>query len=180
MARITYITGGARSGKTGYAQALVERTAARQGLAKIYIATAQAWDEEMADRIKRHQSERGPDWTTAEAPDNLPQKITELSDSGTILLVDCLTLWLTNILLAERDLDAERQALVAALAEAPGPVVLVSNEVGMGIVPENALARRFRDEAGWVNQAVAKQADKAVLVASGLPVILKDNKQTSE
>lgn len=178
MTGIIYVCGGARSGKTGYAQKIVEEMAAGQGLAKIYVATAQAWDEEMADRIKRHQGERGPDWQTAEAPMDLPAKILELSNPETILLVDCLTLWLTNILLAERDIDAERIALVAAIEGAKGPVVVVSNEVGMGIVPENALARRFRDEAGWVNQAVANTADKAVLVASGLPVILKDNNTT--
>ncbi|RED47668.1 bifunctional adenosylcobinamide kinase/adenosylcobinamide-phosphate guanylyltransferase [Aestuariispira insulae] len=178
MTGIIYVCGGARSGKTGYAQKMVEEIAATAGLAKIYIATAQAWDAEMADRIQRHQSERGPDWQTAEAPMDLPEKILELSNPETILLVDCLTLWLTNILLAERNIDAQRIALVAAIEGAKGPVVLVSNEVGMGIVPENALARRFRDEAGWVNQAVAKAADKAVLVASGLPVILKDNNVT--
>ena len=175
MSGIVFVTGGARSGKTGHALEIVEELSRKTGAAKIYLATAQAWDDEMKDRIQRHKLERGPDWSTLEEPMELVRTIREHSRKDTILLVDCLTLWLTNILLADADIDAERKALVAALGEAKGPIVLVSNEVGLGIVPENKLARRFRDEAGWLNQAVAKRAEKAVLIASGLPLVLKDS-----
>lgn len=172
-ADITLVLGGARSGKTAHALRLTEDWGA--GRQKVYVATAQAFDDEMRERIERHQKERDESWTTVEAPDNLPAVIRRHAAPDKVLLVDCLTLWLSNCMLAERDLDAERQALVAALGEANGPVVLVSNEVGLSIVPENKLARRYRDEAGWTNQAVAAIAAEVIFVAAGLPLTLKDN-----
>lgn len=173
-APVTLILGGARSGKTAHALSVTEELAAGQRQ-KVYVATAQAFDEEMRDRIDRHKEERDASWSTLEAPDNLPAIIRDHATDDRVLLVDCLTLWLSNAMLAERDIDAERQSLVAALRDAAGPVVLVSNEVGLSIVPENKLARRFRDEAGWTNQAVAAAADKVIFVAAGLPLTLKDN-----
>lgn len=172
-AKITLILGGARSGKTAHALTVTEALA--DGRRKTYIATAQAFDDEMRDRIDRHRQERDESWVTLEAPENLPQVIRAHAGLDKVLLVDCLTLWLSNCMLAERDLDAERQALVVALGEAAGPVVLVSNEVGLSIVPENKLARRYRDEAGWTNQAVAAIAERVIFVAAGLPLTLKDN-----
>lgn len=170
MARyVHFVTGGARSGKSRFAQRLAEELPAE----RLFIATAEAWDEEMAERIARHRADRGPAWSTVEAPYDLPATIAAADRSDRVLLVDCLTLWASNLILAERDVDPAVDALVAALRDASGAVVLVSNEVGMGIVPDNALARRFRDVAGTINQRVAAIADRATLVVSGLPVALK-------
>jgi adenosylcobinamide kinase / adenosylcobinamide-phosphate guanylyltransferase len=163
------VLGGARSGKSRLAQARAEAFAGELR----FVATGQAFDAEMADRIARHRADRGPRWRTVEAPLDLSEAIAEHSRHDTLLLVDCLTLWTSNLLLAERDIPAATQALVVALGRAPGPVIMVANEVGLGIVPDNALARRFRDAAGLVNQAVAQVADEVVLVAAGLPLILK-------
>lgn len=164
------VLGGARSGKTARALALAEGC----GLAPVYLATAQAFDAEMEDRIARHQAERGPEWMTIEAPLDLAQAIAMESAASRVLLVDCLTLWLSNLLFAERDLEAEGAALVAALNGAPGPVIVVSNEVGLSIVPENALARRFRDAQGRLNQTVAGCVARVEFVAAGLPLVLKE------
>lgn len=170
-----FVLGGARSGKTAHGLSLCEMWHAERGLTPVYVASAQAYDTEMTDRIERHKAERGPHWRTVEAPTALAQAIRTESTPTTCLLVDCLTLWLTNLMLAEmpQDLDAASTELVAALREAEGPVVLVSNEVGLGIVPENALARRFRDEAGRLNQTVAAASDRVVFVAAGIPMVLK-------
>lgn len=176
---VTFVLGGARSGKTRHGLALCEALHADRGLTPVYIATAQAFDGEMEERIALHKAERGPAWRTVEAPGSKPDDLTGAirreSTDRTCLLVDCLTLWLTNLMLGGDtiDLDAARQELVAALGEAKGPIVIISNEVGLGIVPENALARRFRDEAGRLNQTVAAAADRVVLVAAGLPLTLK-------
>ncbi len=172
---VTFVLGGARSGKTRHGLSLCDDLHAQHGMDPVYVATAQAFDTEMEDRIASHRDERGPAWRTVEAPIDLPAAIRRECGPGTCLLVDCLTLWLTNLMLAEAafDCDAARAKLVAALGDATGPVVMISNEVGQGIVPENALARRFRDEAGRLNQAVAAAADRVVLVAAGLPLILK-------
>ncbi len=172
---VTFVLGGARSGKTRHGLSLCEAYHADRGMDPVYVATAQAFDGEMEDRIAAHKQERGAAWRTVEAPTALAEAIRRESGSGACLLVDCLTLWLTNLMLgdAEADLDAARQELVAALGEATGPVVVISNEVGLGIVPENALARRFRDEAGRTNQTIAAAADRVVLVAAGLPLTLK-------
>ena len=163
------VIGGARSGKSRYAQARAEALA----LEPVYVATAQAFDAEMALRIARHQADRGPQWRTVEAPLALAETIAVLATANRVLLVDCLTLWLTNLILGEHDPVAARAALLDSLRAAAGPIVLVTNEVGLGIVPENALARRFRDEAGWLNQALAAVVDEVQLVTAGLPLRLK-------
>jgi len=165
---LTLVVGGARSGKSR----LAERLVTESGRPRRYIATAQAWDEEMADRIARHRADRGADWTTVEAPLDLPTALAA-AQSDEAVLVDCATLWLSNHLLAEHDLDAEGAALLAALAACPAPVVLVSNEVGWGIVPDNALARAFRDAQGRLNQQIAARADLVLGVMAGLPMVLK-------
>lgn len=167
------VLGGARSGKTRHALDIVENLHRDLKLAPVYIATAQAFDDEMTDRIDRHKAERGPHWTTLEAPRELAAALRESADSGKVVLVDCLTLWINNLMLAERDPEVEVEDLVAALNAAPGPVIVVSNEVGLSIVPENALARRFRDVQGRLNQIVAKAADRVEFIAAGLPLRLK-------
>lgn len=166
---LTFVLGGARSGKTRYA---LDQALARPAQRRIMIATAQALDAEMAARIARHRAERGEEWITWEAPLELAQAVGRLQ-AGDVAVVDCLTLWLSNQLLADADLDRKVAELTAALAASAGELWVVSNEVGQGIVPDNALARRFRDEAGWMNQAVAAAAGRAVLVSAGLPLVLK-------
>lgn len=168
LPRLTLVVGGARSGKSAFAERLV----ARSGRARRYIATAEAWDDEMRDRISRHQRDRDGLWTTVEAPLDLSSALAKaLPDEA--VLIDCATLWLTNHLLADHDLAAEATALVASLGCCPAPVVIVSNETGWGIVPENALARRFRDEQGRLNQRLATEAGLVVTVIAGLPLVLK-------
>ncbi|NPD14181.1 bifunctional adenosylcobinamide kinase/adenosylcobinamide-phosphate guanylyltransferase [Xinfangfangia sp. D13-10-4-6] len=165
---LTLITGGARSGKSAWAEALARHS----GLRRRYIATAQAFDAEMAERIRQHQTDRGPDWETFETPfDAAPALAAAPADSVT--LFDCATLWLTNHLLAENDLAQETKVLLIALAAAQGPVIMVTNEVGQGIVPADALSRRFRDAQGRLNQQLAAQADLVVAVMCGLPLALK-------
>ncbi|MDM7956094.1 bifunctional adenosylcobinamide kinase/adenosylcobinamide-phosphate guanylyltransferase [Blastomonas sp.] len=166
---LTFITGGARSGKSMRAQMLAE---SQEG-DLVYLATAQAFDDEMTDRIARHQADRDARWRTVECPIDLPETIAREAGEGRVLLVDCLTLWTSNLLLGEHDFAAASQQLLGALASANSPVILVSNEVGMGIVPDNALARQFRDMAGRLNQQVAAIADRAELVVSGLSLTLK-------
>jgi len=139
----------------------------------VYVATAEAHDREMAVRIAEHRRRRDGRWRTVEAPLDLPGAVAVHGSDGQALLIDCLTLWLTNVMLAGRDLVTEQQRLVTALHDADGPVVVVSNEVGFGIVPDNALARKFRDAQGRLNMQVAAIADRAVLIAAGLPLILK-------
>ena len=166
---VTLVLGGARSGKSAHAEALI----AKLGGTPVYVATAEAGDAEMAERIAAHRARRGEGWTTVEAPIALAEALRTQARTGNAVLVDCLTIWLSNLLFAARDVDGEVDALMAALGEAAGPVVLVSNEVGLGIVPENALARAFRDHAGRLNQRVAAAADRVVLVTAGLPMTLK-------
>lgn len=166
---VTLVLGGARSGKSRYAEGLVTA----QGGPWVYIATARVWDDEMAERVAHHRGDRGPGWTTVEEPLELTGALRAHAADGTGVLVDCLTLWLTNLMMAEADIDAETAALTAALAGLPGRIVLVSNEVGMGIVPDNALARRFRDHAGRLHQAVAALAPRVVLTIAGLPIFAK-------
>jgi adenosylcobinamide kinase / adenosylcobinamide-phosphate guanylyltransferase len=165
---LTLVIGGARSGKSRFAEGLITAT----HRPRRYIATAEAWDDEMRARILQHCQDRGADWTTAEAPLDLPGALAR-AQSHEAVLVDCATLWLTNHLLAEHDLKAEAAQLITALAACPAPVVIVSNEVGWGIVPENALARRFRDAQGRLNQGLAQAADLVVTVIAGLPLVLK-------
>ena len=161
--QITFVLGGARSGKSRHAEALLTA----QPPPWRYVSTGQAFDSEMAERIAAHQAQRLPGWETAAAPLDLPGGL----DTPLPVLVDCLTLWVSNLLLAGREPDWP--ALAAALDARSAATVLVANEVGLGIVPDNALARRFRDLAGVLNQAVAARADRVVLVTAGLPLVLK-------
>jgi adenosylcobinamide kinase/adenosylcobinamide-phosphate guanylyltransferase len=168
-AGLTLVLGGARSGKSRYAEQLVE-CAAECGT---YCATAEAGDAEMAERIAAHRARRGAFWRTVEVPLALAPAISAEARSGSPVLVDCLTLWLSNLLMAGRPPEEEARALCSALREAAGPVVLVANEVGMGLVPETPLGRKFRDAVGWVNQEIAALAGRVVFVAAGLPLVLK-------
>jgi adenosylcobinamide kinase/adenosylcobinamide-phosphate guanylyltransferase len=167
-ARLTLVLGGARSGKSRHAETLITALPPPW----LYVATAQAFDDEMARRIAEHRARRGAGWQTVEAPRNLPQALDE-APTRTPILVDCLTLWLSNLLLAAADIDQECDSFQAALSRRNGPTVLVANEVGLGIVPDNALARRFRDAAGRLNQQMAGRADRVFFVAAGLPLQLK-------
>lgn len=144
----------------------------RAGLPRLAIVTARIWDDEMAARVARHRAARGEGWTVVEEPRDLAGAL-DAAPAGQAILVDCLTLWLTNLILAEADVAAETRGLLAALSRAPGPVVLVTNEVGLSIVPENALARRFRDEQGRLNQRIAAASDLVAGVMAGLPFALK-------
>ena len=166
-ARLTLVLGGARSGKSRHAEQLVTALPPPW----IYVATAQALDDEMALRIAEHRARRDRRWRTVEVPRDLAGSID--GAGGAPVLVDCLTLWLTNLMLADADLESETSRLEDALGRAGGPVVLVANEVGLGIVPDNALARRFRDVAGRLNQRIAARADRVVLMVAGLPLEVK-------
>lgn len=165
--RTMLILGGARSGKTARALAIVGGFAARY-----YIATGEALDAEMADRIARHRKERGSGWTTIDAPLDLPGAIAALP-SGAGAVVDCLTLWLSNLMGTGRELEPAREGLLRAILTCPATLVLVSNEVGLGLVPETPLGRAFRDEQGRLNQAVAAAVVTVEFVAAGLPIRLK-------
>lgn len=165
------VLGGARSGKSAFAQC----RAVESGLQVIYFATAEAGDAEMAERIARHRAERPPEWGLVEEPLALAGALRRQAAPHHCLLVDCLTLWLCNLLaVGEQRLRTETADLLATLADLPGQVLLVSNEVGQGIVPDNPLARQFRDEAGRLHQAVANRCDRVVFVVAGLPLTLKD------
>ncbi len=163
----TLFLGGARSGKSRLAQGAAEAHAGPLH----YLATAEAHDEEMHERIARHRADRDARWTTIECPLALPEAIVGIGDGA--VLVDCLTLWLSNLMLSEHDIAARTADLLAALAAARAPVYVVSNEVGMGIVPDHPLGRRFRDAAGRLNQAVAGMADATYLVVAGLVLPLQ-------
>uniref|UniRef100_UPI0035CB6C63 bifunctional adenosylcobinamide kinase/adenosylcobinamide-phosphate guanylyltransferase n=1 Tax=uncultured Sphingomonas sp. TaxID=158754 RepID=UPI0035CB6C63 len=163
------VLGGARSGKSRHAQAIAEAV----GGPLVFIATAQAFDAEMAERIARHRADRDERWRTLEAPLDLAQALFDADRPGATILVDCLTLWASNLLLAEADIAAATDTLLARLAVVQARVILVSNEVGFGIVPDNALARRFRDVAGTLNQRVAAAVSQVDFVIAGLPQRLK-------
>jgi adenosylcobinamide kinase / adenosylcobinamide-phosphate guanylyltransferase len=165
----TFVLGGARSGKSSFAQKLAEANTGEL----IYIATAQAFDDEMTDRIARHKADRGPRWQTVECPIDLAQAIAANDGVGKVILIDCLTLWLTNLMLGDHDVQAATKGLIDTMASSAGQIILVSNEVGQGIVPDNALARRFRDEAGWLNQSMAAATNDVWFVIAGLPQQLK-------
>ena len=172
---VTLVLGGARSGKSRYAEGLIE-TASMHGT---YCATAEPGDAEMAARIASHRARRqevggGDFWHTVEAPLELPSVIVSEAAADRPLLIDCLTLWLSNLLLADKNIQTETRLLCAALGEAAGPVVLVANEVGLGLVPETPLGRRFRDAAGRLNQEIAAFADRVVFIVAGLPLVLKE------
>lgn len=165
------ILGGARSGKSR----LAERQAADSGLAVVYIATSQPLDGEMSARVAHHRARRPDHWGLVEEPVELARVLREHASAGTCLLVDCLTLWLTNLLMLEDDarLVAERDALLACIAELPGRVLLVSNETGLGVVPLGELTRRYVDEAGWLHQALAERCTRVTFTVAGLPMLLK-------
>jgi adenosylcobinamide kinase/adenosylcobinamide-phosphate guanylyltransferase len=165
---LTLVLGGVRSGKSTYAERLLTAMPGPW----TYIATAEPLDDEMRQRITMHQARRGEGWTLCEAPYDLAGALSG-SAAAKACLVDCLTLWLSNMLLAGRDIDEETETLVAALAKRSAPCIMVSNEVGLGIVPENALARAFRDAAGRLNQRIAGISDRVIFVAAGLPLTLK-------
>jgi adenosylcobinamide kinase / adenosylcobinamide-phosphate guanylyltransferase len=161
------VLGGARSGKSRYAEGLADAFAGD----RLYIATARPGDEEMAARIAAHRQRRGDRWTTLEAPIALAEALE--GSAAPFVLIDCITLWISNLLLADLDIAPRVEALAEALRARPGTVAVVSNEVGLGIVPDNALARRFRDEAGLANQRLAQACDEVVLLTAGLPLRLK-------
>lgn len=168
MRSLTFLLGGARSGKSAHAEALVRQHPAPWA----YIATAQAFDDEMRARISEHRARREEGWQTLDAPLDLVEAIDTVPD-GRPLLLDCLTLWLTNVILAERDVELECRRLAEVLAAPRGPWFVVTNEVGLGIVPDNALARRFRDAAGRLHQMVAAQANGVFFMVAGLPMKVK-------
>lgn len=163
--KLVIILGGARSGKSAFAEGLVTGP-------RTYIATAQAFDDEMRVRIAQHRKDRGSDWHTVEAPLDLVEAL-QSAPIGDRILIDCMTLWLSNLMLADRDIELEVDRFLTSLTTAPQSVVCVSNEVGMGLVPNNALGRRFRDAQGMLNRKLANRADLAVFVVAGLPIVLK-------
>ena len=167
----TLVLGGARSGKSAFAEKLI----ADSGLAKIYLATATAGDDEMKARVAQHRAQRGEGWSTVEEPLALVDALTREATRGRAVLVDCLTLWLSNLMLAERDPEIEARRLTRFLGVAKYPIVFVSNEVGLGLVPETALGRRFRDAQGRLNQLVAASVPNVVFIAAGLPLWLKNS-----
>jgi len=170
---LTLVLGGARSGKSRYAESLI----AKLPPPWVYIATAEAGDAEMAARIAAHRARRGPDWRTVETPRDLAGALAACDAAP--VLVDCLTLWLSNLMLANAEIDAETVRLEDALAAAKAAVVLVANEVGSGIVPEHALGRRFRDLQGVLNQRMAARADRVILMVAGLPLTVKSAEDLS-
>ena len=168
LPQLTLVIGGAASGKSRYAEQLVVAT----GRPRHYLATAQTFDAEMKAKVARHLDQRGADWTTIEAPIEAATALSHIP-AKEVVLFDCVTLWLTNHLLVESNLDIQIKGLMTALRDCPGQVVVVSNEVGAGIVPDNTLSRRFREEQGRLNQRIASQANLVVTVIAGLPLALK-------
>jgi len=169
----TFIIGGCRSGKSRQALELAEKIS---GSKRIFIATCMPLDDEMKERIDHHKKERDKSWKTVEAPVQLPKAISEKSREGDVILIDCLTLWINNLLMEIENpdvIDQRIHKLIIAIKEAKCPIILVSNEVGAGIVPENKLARLFRDYAGFVNQKVAECADRVIWMVAGIPVVIK-------
>lgn len=172
LPKLTLILGGAASGKSALAESLVEAEGGR----KVYVATAAPFDDEMAEKIRLHRVRRDDSWTTVEAGADVAGALSSLG-RGDIALVDCATLWLTAVLLGGEDPDAAVEGLEAALEATPATVVIVSNETGWGIVPENALARRFRNLQGALNRRLAERAGLVVAVMAGIPFVLKDDRQ---
>ncbi|BBB29779.1 bifunctional adenosylcobinamide kinase/adenosylcobinamide-phosphate guanylyltransferase [Neptunomonas japonica] len=166
---IHFIIGGARSGKSSYA----ENLAGNSGAEVIYIATAQAYDDEMQERIQQHKHQRPSQWDTFEEPIEIGNVINDKSSPTNCLLIDCLTLWVTNLLCENKNMADYKQQLVDALSNVKGDVILVSNETGMGVVPMGELTRRYCDEAGWLHQEIAALADQVVLMVAGIPVVIK-------
>jgi adenosylcobinamide kinase/adenosylcobinamide-phosphate guanylyltransferase len=169
IARSALILGGARSGKSAYAQTLAEANSPE----RLYLATATPGDEEMAARIARHRADRGPGWTTLEEPLEVAATLSAEARAGRVLVLDCLTLWLSNLMLAGREPGRAITAVAAAVAALAGPAILVSNEVGMGIVPDHKLGREFRDWQGRANREIGAACDAVILIAAGFPLQLK-------
>ena len=168
--KITFVLGGARSGKSSFA---LSRASEYEGR-KAYIATAQAFDVEMQERIAKHKEERNSDWDTVEEPCGIAETVKDMSGKYEVIVIDCLTLWLSNLLLAEKDTEKEIDAIISSVVTRhASQTFIVSNEVGMGIVPDNELARKFRDMAGRLNQKMAAVADEVYLVIAGIPVKIK-------
>lgn len=166
----TFVLGGARSGKSRFAENLAQDS----GLERHYIATGRAWDDEMRARIAQHKEDRGPLWTTHEEPIALTDTLMRLDAPSRVVLVDCLTLWLTNLMMEEAcDIAAESAGLAALLPQLSASIILVSNEVGLGIVPDNKMAREFRDHAGRLHQMIAANVANVYFVAAGLPLKMK-------
>jgi len=164
----TLILGGAASGKSSFAEALVRR----QKGSNVYVATAQIYDDEMRDKVNAHIAARGPDWQTIEAPFNTADQLAKMTADKTVL-VDCATMWLSNMMLNDLDLETETNALFAALEDRACDMTVVTNEVGKGIVPDNALGRKFREAQGRLNIKLAEEAERVILVTAGLPLALK-------
>ena len=173
MGTVTLITGGARSGKSAYALALAQQA---RGTRRFFIATAEALDDEMRERIAHHRTNRSLDFATIEEPLAIGAALSELTNRADIVVVDCLTLWISNLLMTHRgdeEILAQARGLAGAMAGAPFASIVVTDEVGAGIVPENAMARRFRDLLGWTNQALAQTAGRVVLMVAGYPLRVK-------
>ncbi|MGB0681173.1 MAG: bifunctional adenosylcobinamide kinase/adenosylcobinamide-phosphate guanylyltransferase [Magnetovibrionaceae bacterium] len=176
---ITLVLGGARSGKSAHAEKLIEAHVAETGAKGAsykgaqYIATAEVFDDEMRARVEAHKNRRGPLWTTTEAPIHLAPALVRASNSDQPVLVDCLTVWLGNLMHHEHDVEEESFRLIDALGGLESPVIFVASEVGLGLVPETPLGRQFRDAQGWLNQLIAAEADQVFFVAAGLPLALK-------
>ncbi|MBF0232193.1 MAG: bifunctional adenosylcobinamide kinase/adenosylcobinamide-phosphate guanylyltransferase [Desulfamplus sp.] len=171
--KVTLVIGGCRSGKSSHALYLANQITGKR---KIFMATSVPTDNEMEDRVIKHQKERGGEWLTDEVPVDIPSRITQISQSADVILVDCLTLWVSNLMFNNFDDDGILkmvEELKKALVDVDLPLFLVSNEVGAGIVPENALARKFRDMAGMVNQKIAKTADRVIYMVAGIPMTIK-------
>lgn len=168
LPKLTLVLGGAASGKSAFAEALFLQSPK----APVYVATAQVFDDEMAAKVSRHRDQRGNDWTTIEEPLDLPGILEKMTKDQAIL-IDCATLWLTNVILGGHDIAAYSTQLCDALRNCPAPVVVVSNEVGQGIVPDNALSRKFRNAQGTLNQLIATEAELVIAVTAGLPLVLK-------
>lgn len=168
MPKVSLILGGAKSGKSKYAEDLSANYENR-----LYIATAEARDEEMKDRIKAHQKQRGSNWQTIEEPLNIKDHLAAQHKPNSVILVDCMTIWLSNLFEHNCNIETETNLLLKTLPNCSADVIMVSNEVGLSIVPENALARKFRDEQGILNQKLAKVANNVVFIAAGLPINLK-------
>lgn len=177
MGKITFITGGARSGKSSLALSLASGNSSGQEAKRVFIATLgpldEDLDEEMKGRVEQHRRERGAEWETIEEPLDIARLIAGLDGKYDAVVLDCLTLWLSNVMLSGREPLGEMDAFIAAIKKTEGALFIVSNEVGMGIVPENAVAREFRDLAGRLNQAVAEAATEVYLTVSGIPVRIK-------
>lgn len=176
MSKKIFITGGARSGKSSFA---LKEASGISG-EKAYIATAEALDEEMRERIEQHKNQRGKDWDTYEEPLRISDVIKKIESRYDVIVVDCLTMWISNIMNAGLSIEIEIENFISSLATHNSSVYIVSNEVGMGIVPENEVARRFRDVAGTLNQKVAKVADEVYFVIAGIPLRIKEKHDTGD